>query len=149
MVNTVLSDDQDHDPGICALIGTSIAISISDVPWNGPIAGVWLGLDEDGNYLINPSVAERKHSRMHVTVAGTKEKIVMIEAGADEVPEDVMLEGLKYAHGFIKEMCEFIESIKAKIGKEKMTYEAHDINHEIYDKIKEAEYENIQHALRY
>lgn len=147
VVNTVLSDDQDNDPGICALIGTSIAISISDIPWAGPIAGVWLGLDKDGNYLINPSVAERENSLMHVTVAGTKEKIVMIEAGAQEVPEDVMLEGLKYAHGTIKDMCAFIESIKAEIGKEKMTYEAHDINHEIYDKIKEAEYENIRHAL--
>ena len=147
VVTTVLSNDQDNDPGICALIGASIALSISDVPWGGPIAGVWLGLDPDGNYLINPTVAERENSQMHVTVAGTKEKIVMIEAGANEVKEDVMLKGLIYAHGVIKEMCEFIESIKANIGKEKMSYEAHDINHEIYDKIKAAEYDNICHAL--
>jgi polyribonucleotide nucleotidyltransferase len=147
VVNTVLADDQDNDPGICALIGTSIALSISDVPWNGPIAGVWLGLDKDGNFLINPTVSERENSIMHVTVAGTKEKIVMIEAGANEVSEEVMLEGLKYAHGVIKEMCDFIDSIKAEIGKEKMEYASHDINHEIYDKIKDAEYENIQHAL--
>ena len=147
VVNTVLANDQDNDPGICALIGTSIALSISDVPWNGPIAGVWLGLDSEGNYLINPTVAEREGSLMHVTVAGTKEKIVMIEAGAKEVKEDVMLEGLKYAHSVIKEMCDFIDSVRSEIGKEKMTYEAHDINHEIYDKIKEAEYSNIQFAL--
>ncbi len=147
VVNTVLANDQDNDPGICALIGTSIALSISDVPWNGPIAGVWLGLKEDGTYLINPTVEERKDSKMHVTVAGTKEKIVMIEAGAEEVTEEVMLEGLKYAHSVIKEMCDFISSVKTEIGKPKMEYEAHDINHEIYDKIKETEYANIQHAL--
>ncbi len=147
VVNTVLSNDQDNDPGICALVGTAFALSISDVPWNGPIAGVWLGLKEDGTFLINPTVEERKESIMHVTVAGTKEKIVMIEAGASEVKEEVMLEGLKYAHSVIKEMCEFIESVAKEIGREKMTYEAHDINHEIYDKIKENEYANIQHAL--
>lgn len=147
VVNTVLSNDQDNDPGICALIGTSIALSISDVPWNGPIAGVWLGMKEDGTYLINPTVEERKESVMHVTVAGTKAKIVMIEAGANEVTEEQMLEGLKTAHKVIQEVCGFIESIKAEIGKPKMTYEAHDINHEIYDKIKETEYANIQKAL--
>ena len=147
VINTVLSNDQDNDPGICALVGTAFALSISDVPWNGPIAGVWLGLKEDGTFLINPTVEEREGSLMHVTVAGTKEKIVMIEAGASEVKEEVMLEGLKYAHGVIKEMCEFIESVAKEIGKEKMSYEAHDVNHEIYDKIKETEYANIQHAL--
>ena len=147
VVNTVLSDDQDNDPGICALLGTSIALSISDVPWNGPVAAVWLGLDENGNYLINPTVEERASSQMHVTVAGTSEKIVMIEAGANEVDEDVMLNGLIYAHGVIKEMCAFVNEIKAAIGKPKMEYEAHDINHEVYDKIKENEYANIQNAL--
>ena len=147
VINTVLSNDQDNDPGICALVGTAFALSISDVPWNGPIAGVWLGLKEDGTFLINPTVEEREGSLMHVTVAGTKEKIVMIEAGASEVTEEVMLEGLKYAHSVIKEMCEFIESVAKEIGKEKMSYEAHDVNHEIYDKIKETEYANIQHAL--
>lgn len=147
VINTVLSNDQDNDPGICALVGTAFALSISDVPWNGPIAGVWLGLKEDGTFLINPTVEERKDSLMHVTVAGTKEKIVMIEAGASEVTEEVMLEGLKYAHSVIKEMCEFIEGVAKEIGKEKMSYDAHDVNHEIYDKIKETEYANIQHAL--
>ncbi|MCH5212868.1 MAG: polyribonucleotide nucleotidyltransferase [Oscillospiraceae bacterium] len=147
VVTTVLSDDQDNDPGICALLGTSIALAISDVPWNGPVAAVWLGLDENGNYLINPTVAERANSQMHVTVAGTAEKIVMIEAGANEVTEDVMLNGLIHAHGVIKEMCAFVNEIRAAIGKPKMEYEAHDINHEIYDKIKENEYANIQNAL--
>ena len=147
VVNTVLSNDQDNDPGICALVGTAVALSISDVPWNGPIAGVWLGLKEDGTFLINPTVEERKDSIMHVTVAGTKEKIVMIEAGADEVKEETMLEGLKYAHSVIQEMCDFISSIQAEIGRPKMEYESHDVNREIFNKIKETEYANIQHAL--
>lgn len=146
VVATVLSVDQDNAPEICALIGTSIAISISDVPWNGPIGGVWLGL-VDGEYVINPTVEQQERSQMHVTVAGTKQKVVMIEAGANEVEEKVMLEGIKYAHGVIKELCDFISGIQAEIGKEKMTYEAHDIDHDLYDKIKETEYENIQHAL--
>ena len=146
VVATVLSVDQDNSPEICALIGTSIAISISDVPWNGPIGGVWLGL-VDGEYVINPTVEQQEKSLMHVTVAGTKQKVVMIEAGADEVEENVMLEGIKYAHGVIKEICDFISGIQSEIGKEKMTYEAHDIDHDLYDKIKETEYPNIQNAL--
>ena len=146
VVATVLSVDQDNAPEICALIGTSIAISISDIPWNGPIGGVWLGL-VDGEYVINPTVEQQEKSQMHVTVAGTKQKVVMIEAGANEVEEMVMLEGIKYAHGVIKEICDFISGIQAEIGKEKMAYEAHDIDHDLYDKIKETEYANIQHAL--
>lgn len=146
VVATVLSVEHDNAPEICALIGTSIALSISDIPWNGPIGAVWLGL-VDGEYVINPTVAQQEKSDMHVTVAGTKQKIVMIEAGANEVEESVMLEGLKYAHGIIKDICDFISGIQAEIGKEKMTYEAHDIDHALYDDIKAAEYENIQYAL--
>lgn len=146
VVATVLSVEHDNAPEICALIGTSIALSISDIPWNGPIGAVWLGL-VDGEYVINPTVAQQEKSDMHVTVAGTKQKIVMIEAGAKEVEESIMLEGLKYAHGIIKDICDFISGIQAEIGKEKMTYEAHDIDHALYDDIKAAEYENIQYAL--
>ena len=146
VVATVLSVEHDNAPEICALIGTSIALSISDIPWNGPIGAVWLGL-VDGEYVINPTVAQQEKSDMHVTVAGTKQKIVMIEAGANEVEESIMLEGLKYAHGIIKDICDFISGIQAEIGKEKMTYEAHDIDHALYDDIKAAEYENIQYAL--
>ena len=146
VVATVLSVEQDNPPEVAALIGTSIAISISDVPWNGPIGGVWLGL-VDGEYVINPTVEQRAKSDMHVTVAGTKEKIVMIEAGANEVEESVMLEGLKFAHKTIIELCEFIEGIQKEIGKEKFEYEAHDIDHDLYDAVKELAYEKIQHAL--
>ncbi len=146
IVTTVLSVEQDNAPEICALIAASIAVSISDVPWNGPVAGVWLGIIGD-EFVINPTIEQQKDCRMHVTVAATKEKIVMIEAGADEIEESVMLEGLKFAHNEIKSICEFISSIQAEIGKEKMEYEAHDIDHELYDRIKETEYANIQHAL--
>ncbi len=146
IATTVLSVEQDNAPEIAALIAASIAVSISDVPWNGPIAGVWLGI-VDGKFVINPTVEEQKVSGMHVTVAGTKQKIVMIEAGANEIEESVMLEGLKYAHSVIKDLCDFISGIQAEIGKPKMEYEAHDIDHDLYDKIKETEYANIQHAL--
>ncbi len=146
VVATVLSVEQDYAPEIAAMIGTSVALSISDIPWSGPIAGVWLGL-VDGEYVINPNVEQREKSDMHVTVAGTKEKIVMIEAGANEVEEGVMLEGLKFAHKTIIEMCEFIDGIKSEIGKAKFKYEAHDVDHDLYDAIKASAYEKIQEAL--
>ncbi len=146
VVATVLSVDQDNPPEVAALIGTSIALSISDIPWNGPIGGVWLGL-VDGEYVINPNVEQREKSRMHVTVAGTKEKVVMIEAGANEIEESVMLEGIKFAHRTIKELCDFISGIQAEIGKEKFEYESHDIDHDLYDAVKEMAFEKLQYAL--
>ncbi|MBE7045014.1 MAG: polyribonucleotide nucleotidyltransferase, partial [Ruminococcaceae bacterium] len=146
VVATVLSVEQDNPPEVAAMIGTSIALSISDIPWNGPIGGVWLGYI-DGEYVINPTVAQREQSQMLVTVAATKQKIVMIEAAANEIPNDVMLEGLKFAHKTIIEICDFIEGIRAEIGKEKFTYEAHTVNQELWDAIKEIAYEKIQYAL--
>ncbi len=146
VVATVLSVEHDNPPEVAAMIGTSIAIAISDVPWNGPIGGVWLGL-VDGEYVINPTEAEREKSEMHVTLAGTKEKIVMIEAGASEVAEDVMLEGIKFAHKTIIEICEFIESIQKEIGKPKFEYEPHTLNMELWNRIKDLCYDKIKHAL--
>ena len=146
VVATVLSVEQDNPPEVAAMIGTSMAISISDVPWNGPIGGVWLGL-VDGEYVINPTVAEREKSEMLVTVAGTKQKVVMIEAGANEVEESVMLEGIKFAHKTIIELCDFISSIQAEIGKEKFEYESHDVDHDLYDAIKDMAFEKLQYAL--
>ena len=146
VVATVLSVEQDNPPEVAAMIGTSIAISISDVPWSGPIGGVWLGLI-DGEYVINPTVEEREKSEMLVTVAGTKQKVVMIEAGANEVEESVMLEGIKFAHKAIIEICDFISGIQAQIGKEKFTYESHDVDHDLYDKIKEMAFDKLQYAL--
>lgn len=146
VVATVLSVEQDNPPEVAAMIGTSIAISISDVPWAGPIGGVWLGL-VDGEYVINPTVEEREKSDMLVTVAGTKQKVVMIEAGANEVEESVMLEGIKFAHKHIIELCDFISGIQAEIGKEKFEYESHDVDHDLYDAIKDMAFEKLQYAL--
>lgn len=146
VVATVLSVEQDNSPEVAAMIGTSVALTISDIPWSGPIAGVWLGL-VDGQYIINPTVEQREKSEMHVTVAGTKEKVVMIEAGANEVTEEVMLEGIKAAHQEIKKLCEFISSIQAEIGKEKFTYDAHSVDHDLYEKVRSLAYEKLQHAL--
>lgn len=146
VVATVLSVEQDNPPEVAAMIGTSIAISISDVPWAGPIGGVWLGL-VDGEYVINPTVEEREKSEMLVTVAGTKQKVVMIEAGANEVEESVMLEGIKFAHKHIIELCDFISGIQAEIGKEKFEYESHDVDHALYDAIKNMAFEKLQYAL--
>ena len=144
VVATVLSVEQDNPPEVAAMIGTSIAISISDVPWNGPIGGVGL---VDGEYVINPTVEQREKSEMLVTVAGTKQKVVMIEAGANEVEESVMLEGIKFAHKHIIELCDFISGIQAEIGKEKFTYESHDVDHDLYDAIKNMAFEKLQYAL--
>ena len=146
VVATVLSVEQDNPPEVAAMIGTSVALSISDIPWAGPIGGVWLGL-VDGEFVINPTVEQREKSEMHVTVAGTKAKVVMIEAGANEIEESVMLDGIKFAHQEIIRICDFIEGIAAEIGKEKFEYEAHDIDHDLYDAIKAMAYEKIQHAL--
>lgn len=146
VVATVLSVEQDNPPEVAAMIGTSIAISISDIPWNGPIGGVWLGL-VDGEYVINPTVEQREKSEMLVTVAATKQKVVMIEAGANEVEEKVMIEGIKFAHNTCKELCDFINTIVAQVGKPKFEYEAHTVNMEIWDKIKAAHYDEIKYAL--
>ena len=146
VVATVLSVEQDNPPEVAAMIGTSIALSISDIPWNGPIGGVWLGL-VDGEYVINPTVSEREKSQMLVTVAGTKQKVVMIEAGANEVEESVMMEGIKFAHQEIIKICDFIEGIQKEIGKEKFEYEAHTVNADLWNAIKEIAYEKIQYAL--
>ena len=146
VVATVLSVEQDNPPEVAAMIGTSIALSISDIPWNGPIGGVWLGL-VDGEYVINPTVAQREKSEMLVTVAGTRQKVVMIEAAANEVEENVMLEGIKFAHKQIIELCDFIDSIRSQIGKEKFEYEAHTVNAELWDAIKAMSYDKIKYAL--
>ena len=146
VVATVLSVEQDNPPEVAAMIGTSIALSISDIPWNGPIGGVWLGLI-DGEYIINPTLAQREKSEMLVTVAGTRQKVVMIEAAACEVEENVMLEGIKFAHKEIIEICDFIDSIRAEIGKEKFEYEAHTVNMDIWNAVKEMSYDKIKFAL--
>ena len=147
VVNTVLSMDQDCSPEVCANIGTSAALSISDIPWAGPTAAVQVGYVND-EIIINPTEEQRKNNRLRLTVAGTEEKITMIEAGADEIPNDIMLEAIKKAHVEIKKLCQFIKNIKDEIGKPKFEYQSFSVTPEFYkavcDKFEQAMYEGVQ-----
>ena len=146
VVNTVMSVDQDYSPEVAAMIGTSVAIAISEIPWNGPIGGVVMGY-VDGQLIINPTLAEREKSDLYLTVAGTKEKVVMIEAGAKEVKEDVVFDAIMMAHEEIKKICDFILGIQAEVGKEKITYEPHVVDEELYNDIKEFGMDKLKAAL--
>lgn len=147
VVATVLSVEQDNSPEVCAMIGASAALSISDIPFGGPTAAVNVGY-VDGEIIINPTAEQREKSRLTLTVAGTIEKVTMIEAGADEIPNDVMLEAIKKGHAEIKKMCQFISEIKAEIGKTKFEYKSFAINQEVYSEIeasfKERMYKDVQ-----
>ncbi len=130
----VLSVEQDCSPEICAMIGASAALSISDIPFGGPTAAVAVGYVND-KIVINPTEEERKNSRLTLTVAGTMEKIAMIEAGADEIPDNTMLEAIKAGHVEIKKICEFISKIKEEIGKPKFEYKSAAVDETIYETI--------------
>ena len=136
IVNTILSVDPDNSPEMAAMFGSSLATSISKIPFDGPIAGVKVGRI-DGEFVINPTCEEAEKSDIELTVAGTKEAINMVEAGAKEVSEKDMLEALMFGHEAIKELCEFEEEIVNEIGVPKMEYEALDISDELKDEVKE------------
>ena len=144
--NLVMSVDPDCSPEITAMLGTSIAIAISDIPWKGPVGGVVLGLI-DGKTIINPTLEQREVSDMYVTLAGTLTKICMVEAGANEVPDDVMLNAIAEGHEEIKKICEFINGIVAEIGKEKFTYESADVPEEIFEAVKEYGWDRMRQAV--
>jgi polyribonucleotide nucleotidyltransferase len=146
VINTVLSVDQDNSPEIAAMIGSSVAISISDIPFNGPIGGVILGLI-DGQVIINPNTQEREKSEMYVTLAGTEDKITMIEAGAKEVPDDVMLDAIIKGHEEIKKIAAFIKGIVAEVGKPKFEYKSAEVPQEIFEAVKELAYEPMRQAV--
>ena len=131
---TVMSVDHDCSPEITAMIGASVALSISDIPWNGPIGGVFMGL-VDGEIVVNPTEAQRKVSDLELTVAASMEKVVMIEAGAREVDDDTMFEAIMKAHAEIKELLGFINTIIADIGKPKFSYPSGDLDHDMFDKV--------------
>ncbi|MBR6783675.1 MAG: polyribonucleotide nucleotidyltransferase [Clostridia bacterium] len=143
---TVMSVDPDCSPEISAMIGASIALSISNIPWNGPIAGVFVGL-VDGKIVINPTAEQRAKSDLELTVAGSKNKVVMIEAGANEVDDDTMYEAIMKAHQAIIPVCEFISDIQAQIGKPKFEYPSCDIDHDMFDKIEAMVGEDVKAAL--
>ena len=147
VVATVLSVDPDNSPEVCAMIGSSAALSISDIPFGGPTGSVAVGL-VDGEIVINPTVEQRAKTDLTLTVAGTKEKIAMIEAGANEIPDSLMLEAIKKGHEEIKKICDFISQIKAEIGKPKMEYKSFEVDHEVYEEIEnnfeERMYKDVQ-----
>ena len=131
---TVMSVDNDCSPEITAMIGASIALSISDIPWNGPIAGVFVGM-VDGEFVINPTLAQREKSVLELTVAGSAQKVVMIEAGAKEVSDDDMFNAIMLAHEEIKKLVSFINGIVSEIGKPKFDYPSCEFDHEMFDKV--------------
>ena len=142
----VLSVDRDCSPEITAMIGASAAVSISDVPFNGPIAGIVLGWDGE-KFLFNPTEEERKHNRMITTVAATHKKIVMIESEADQVPDDVMYEGIVQAHEHLQPVLDLIDKMVAEIGKPKFEYEHASFDDELFEKLVENEFEGMEYCM--
>ena len=142
----VLSVDRDCSPEITAMIGASAAVAISDIPWNGPIAGISLGWDGE-KYLFNPTKAERETNKMTVTVAATHKKVVMIEAAADQVPDDVMYEGIVQAHEKVQPVLDLIDKMVEEIGKPKFEYEHADFDDELFNKIVETTMDEAMAAM--
>lgn len=144
---TVLSVEQDNSPEVCAMLGAACALAISDIPFNGPTAAVAVGW-VDGEIVINPTVQQREKSKLTATVAGTLEKITMIEAGADEIPNETMLDAIKKAHAEIKKICKFISDIQAEIGKPKFEYKSFAVDKDFYEDIvanfKDRMYQDVQ-----
>lgn len=146
VVCTVMSVDEDCSPEITAMIGTSIALSISDIPWDGPISGSFVGL-VDGEIIINPTAEQRKNSDLSLTVASTADLIPMIEAGAKEVSDEKMYEAILAAHEVNKEVIKFIEDIKNQIGKNKFSYESFEPSTEMFEAVKNFAEADVKEAL--
>ena len=147
VVATVLCVEQDNSPEVAAMIGASAALSISDIPFGGPTAAVNVGL-VNGEIVINPTEAQRKVSDLNLTVAGTVEKVAMIEAGANEVPDDVMLEAIKKGHEEIKKVCQFIQKMKDEIGKPKFAYKSFAVDHDLYEELEKDYTEKMKTAVQ-
>ena len=148
IVNTVLSVDPDNSPEMTAMLGSSLCTCISKIPFDGPIAGVKVGR-VNGQFVINPTVEQMEVSDIDLTVAGTKEAINMVEAGAKEVTESDMLDALMFGHEAIKELINFQEKIIEAVGvKEKMEYEVLDITDELRDEVKKLSFKKLDKALR-
>ncbi|MCA1053559.1 polyribonucleotide nucleotidyltransferase [Rossellomorea aquimaris] len=135
VISMVMSVDQNCSSEMAAMFGSSLALSVSDIPFEGPIAGVIVGL-VDGEFIINPSVEQLEKSEIHLSVAGTKDAINMVEAGADEVPEETMLEAIMFGHEEIKRLVAFQEEIVAKVGKEKMEIKLFELDQELETEIR-------------
>ncbi|MFM1564639.1 polyribonucleotide nucleotidyltransferase [Helcococcus ovis] len=147
IIATVLSADENHDVGILSMVGSSVALGISSIPFNGPTGSVSVGY-VDGEYIINPTQAQREISDLDLTVAGTKDAIMMVEAGANELTEDEMLEAILFGHEEIKRICDFIQTIIDEIGKEKQVFEFKDVDKELKNEIESEFYDKIKSALQ-
>ena len=147
VISTVLSVDQDCSPELTAMLASSLAVSISKIPFNGPIAGVKVGR-VDGEFIVNPTPEELEKSDLDLTVAGTKDAINMVEAGAKQVSEDVMLDALMFGHAAVKELIEFQEKIIEEIGSPKMEYETLTPEDELVKRIRELITDKMDKALR-
>ena len=143
---TILAVDHDCSPEIAAMVGASAAISISDIPFNGPIGGVGLGLI-DGKFIINPTTAEREVTEMYCTIASTAHKVVMIEAAGNEIPDDVMFEGIKTAHEAIQPVIALINQMVSEIGKPKFEYQKSSFNEELFAKIVDKYLDDVKHSM--
>lgn len=146
VVATVMSVDPDCQPQIAAQIGVSVALAISEIPWEGPVSSIILGY-VDGKYVINPGLEDREKTEMTVTVTSTDSKIAMIEAAANQIPDDVMYDGIMFAHEENKKIVEFIKSIQNEIGKEKLPFESSDPSEELFNAVKEFAIEDVKRAL--
>ena len=146
IVNTVMSVDQDATPEMTAMLGSSLALGISDIPFDGPIAGVYVGR-VDGKFIINPTVEEKAKSDLNLAVAGTEEAINMVEAGADQLPEEVMLDALMFGHEAIKKLCQWQKEIIKEIGKEKRVIELYQCDPEIEKDVTDRANDRLKKAI--
>ena len=146
VVMTVMSVDPDCQPDIAGMLGTSFALSISDIPWNGPIAGVAVGL-VDGEIVVCPDAAQREKSDLTLTVAGTAEKVNMIEAGANEIDNETMLQAIEAGFAEIQKMVAFFKQVQAEIGKPKIAFESKEVDHDLFEAIKEFAIDKVKYAL--
>ena len=144
---TVMAVDHDCSPEITAMIGASIALSISDIPWNGPIGGVFMGMTEEDGFIVNPTSEQRERSCLELTVAASEEKVVMIEAGAKEVSDEDMYDAIMLAHSEIKKLLVFINEIIAAVGKPKFEYPSCEVDHDLYEKIEALVIDDVRVAL--
>lgn len=146
VIALVLSVDQDNSPQIAALLGASVALCISDIPFDGPIAGVVVGLVGD-EFVLNPTIAQQEASRLHLTLAGKKDAVMMVEAGADEVDEETMLRAIAFGHEAIKELVAFEEEIVRKVGKEKRQVVLYQVDPEVEAKVRAYAEPELKKAL--
>ena len=147
VVATAMSVDHDCSPEIAAMLGSSVALAISDIPWDGPTAAVVVGR-VDGEFIINPTYEQRMASDINLTVSGTKDAIMMVEAGAKEVPENEMLDAIMFGHEEIKKLCVFIEEIVAEVGKEKMEYKVFKASEEVDQAVREYATDKMVDAIK-